>query len=119
MSKNEVLFASADHITASLREFNSVLRTHTAASRYTKKSLAEDFAVIHCEINAIHPFREGNGRTIRLFLDLLALRVGYDFIDWSRSSQEKYIHACIAGMAKRYSFMQRIVYKGLVKRATI
>lgn len=30
------------------------------------------------DLNALHPFREGNGRTIRLFLTLLARRCGYD-----------------------------------------
>ncbi|GJL80346.1 MAG: putative adenosine monophosphate-protein transferase y4lH [Nitrospinaceae bacterium] len=29
------------------------------------------------EINAIHPFREGNGRTQRLFLEVLANQAGY------------------------------------------
>lgn len=34
------------------------------------------------EINAIHPFREGNGRTQREFIRQLALRNGYA-TDWS------------------------------------
>ncbi|MEZ5668366.1 MAG: Fic family protein [Alphaproteobacteria bacterium] len=29
------------------------------------------------EINALHPFRDGNGRTLRLFLKLWAQRNGY------------------------------------------
>lgn len=34
------------------------------------------------EINAIHPFREGNGRAQRAFLRQLARQAGYD-LDWS------------------------------------
>jgi cell filamentation protein len=34
------------------------------------------------EINALHPFREGNGRTQRVFLRQLAREAGYE-LDWS------------------------------------
>jgi cell filamentation protein len=35
------------------------------------------------ELNAIHPFREGNGRTQREFIAQLAVRNGYA-LDWTR-----------------------------------
>ncbi len=44
------------------------------------------------EINALHPFREGNGRTTRLFLDLLCNNAGY-FIDFSMASRRAILHA--------------------------
>ncbi|WP_423753868.1 Fic family protein [Actinomyces israelii] len=34
--------------------------------------------LVSSELNAIHPFRESNGRTIRLFLSLPANRSGWD-----------------------------------------
>jgi cell filamentation protein len=40
------------------------------------------------ELNAIHPFREGNGRTQREFIRQLADRNGYS-IDWSRASRDE------------------------------
>jgi cell filamentation protein len=43
---------------------------------------AEDFAARAAEhvieLNAIHPFREGNGRTLRAFLFVLARQAGHD-----------------------------------------
>ena len=33
---------------------------------------------LYHEINMLHPFREGNGRTQRLFFTLLIRRAGYD-----------------------------------------
>jgi cell filamentation protein len=78
-----------------------------------KQIISEKLAIIHCEFNAIHPFREGNGRTIRLFLDLLAVNSKYKLIDYSKSPQTNYIKACIAGMQKNYAKMQNILYKGL------
>ena len=44
------------------------------------------------EINAVHPFREGNGRTQREFIRQLAQRNGYA-IDWSRVSRDQMYEA--------------------------
>lgn len=46
-------------------------------------------------INAIHPFREGNGRTQRILLDQLAERAGYSF-EWAAVSGEQMAVACRA-----------------------
>jgi cell filamentation protein len=48
------------------------------------------------EINALHPFREGNGRTQRAFLSQLAHDAGWQ-IDWAAITPEQNITASIAG----------------------
>jgi len=60
-----------------------------------------------CEINAIHPFREGNGRTQRLFLKVLARQAGHDLrIDrmdkehWMRGSIESFRHQSYGQMTE-------------------
>jgi cell filamentation protein len=49
------------------------------------------------EINAVHPFREGNGRTHRAFLGQLATERGY-WIAWDRADPDNNIAASIASM---------------------
>jgi cell filamentation protein len=44
------------------------------------------------EINAIHPFREGNGRTQREFIRELGLQNGW-MIDWRQVSQQEMLEA--------------------------
>ena len=50
------------------------------------------------ELNALHPFREGNGRVIRLFLFLLAEKAGFDLdpnvleTRWLNASIEAFTH---------------------------
>jgi cell filamentation protein len=51
--------------------------------KYTPLQKAEDqskvveaIAIVHGEFEAIHPFREGNGRVGRLIADLMALQAG-------------------------------------------
>lgn len=53
---------------------------------------SEKLAYYASEINALHPFREGNGRTTRLFLLLMARNAGY-LIDYSFASRRAILHA--------------------------
>lgn len=46
------------------------------------------------ELNVLHPFREGNGRTQREFIRYLALQAGYQ-IDWTRVEGPKILKAMI------------------------
>lgn len=52
----------------------------------------EEIAHLAAELNALHPFREGNGRAIRLFLIMLADHAGY-LLDFSQVSAEELIDA--------------------------
>ncbi len=53
----------------------------------------ESLAHYYGELNVCHPFREGNGRTIRAFLRQLAAAAGY-LLDWSELNAEANIAAC-------------------------
>jgi len=44
-------------------------------------------------INRLHPFREGNGRTLRLFLHDLAAHAGFR-LDWTRATRAQVVAAC-------------------------
>jgi len=46
------------------------------------------------ELNFIHPFREGNGRTTREFMRLLFLRNGYK-VDWGAVSVNELLQAMV------------------------
>ena len=52
----------------------------------------------YCEINMLHPFREGNGRAQRLFFEQLALHAGY-LIDWRPVQREEWLEANSAGVS--------------------
>lgn len=49
------------------------------------------------EINAIHPFREGNGRTQRIFFEQLARDAGF-VLDWSLTTEHENVEACVAAI---------------------
>jgi cell filamentation protein len=57
----------------------------------------EKVADLFCELNLLHPFREGNGRVLRFFFEELLFTLGYD-VTWPKISQQDWIDANIAGV---------------------
>lgn len=47
----------------------------------------------YVEINIAHPFREGNGRSTRIWLDLMFKKEIKKVVDWSRIDREDYLLA--------------------------
>lgn len=65
----------------------------------------------YVEMNVAHPFREGNGRSTRIWLDLILKKeIGY-VIDWSKVDKEDYL------MAMERSPIKDIEIKFLLKEA--
>ncbi len=47
-------------------------------SKLSRSEFIDEITDFYHELNMLHPFREGNGRTQRLFFTLLIRRAGYD-----------------------------------------
>lgn len=47
----------------------------------------------YVEMNIAHPFREGNGRSIRIWLDLILKKEIGQVVDWSKVNKEDYLLA--------------------------
>jgi cell filamentation protein len=57
----------------------------------------EKVADLFCELNLLHPFREGNGRVLRFFFEEMLFTVGYD-VTWPKISRQNWIDANVAGV---------------------
>ena len=71
-----------------------------------------------CEIIALHPFFELNGRTTRLFFDIIATYNGYEYIDYhgalkTENGDNKFIKASIDCMIGNDSKLNQIILNGL------
>ncbi|WP_019220073.1 Fic/DOC family protein [Bartonella florencae] len=64
------------------------------------------------ELNVLHPFREGNGRTLREFMGQLAREAGY-FIDWSSLEQQEMIEASVAAYHGNYEHLSTLIRQNL------
>jgi cell filamentation protein len=79
--------AALDDIAAKLREENNL-------RGLTREEFAGRAASVMIELNAAHPFREGNGRTQRVFMEQLAHVAGHE-LDFSVVSRERMIQASV------------------------
>jgi cell filamentation protein len=68
---------------------------------------AHQAARLLAEINKLHPFREGNGRTQRLFLDVLARQAGH-VLHFDVVSRERMIQASIQANNGNLGMMTRM-----------
>src|SRR5258708_767155 len=68
---------------------------------------AHQAARLLADINKLHPFREGNGRTQRLFLDLLARQAGHQLY-FDVVSRERMIQASIKANDGKLGMMTRM-----------
>lgn len=66
------------------------------------------------DINALHPFREGNGRTQREFIRCIGLLNGYGF-DWSLVSSEENIIASYESVNGDNTKLKAIITKIIFK----
>ena len=116
ISKGEMFFVPAEFLDKALEEFAGLLKTELSILSTSKLDFSRKLATIHNEFNVIHPFREGNGRTIRLFLDLLAVNLGYNPIDWGKELKKVYFEACVKGAKGDNDALTKFINNGLKKQ---
>lgn len=76
--KGNTRFCEPQYIEANLQKIFEELKEEKYLLDLKKKIFISRIAYYYTELNAIHPFREGNGRTNRIFIDLLAKKNNYD-----------------------------------------
>jgi cell filamentation protein len=73
ISKDGKQFFPTTHFENAYRYIDTLISDFKTIKRNEKQKLAEKLAEILDNLNYLHPFREGNGRTQREFLRILAL----------------------------------------------
>lgn len=127
MSKGGSRFCQAAYLPKELDKLFQQLKQENYlkdAAQSSKEAFAERLAYYQCELIALHPFYEINGRVTRLFFDLIAIANGYDPIDYEATlaTNEKpnlYIQAsidCVQLADTRK--LQNIILNGLQQRET-
>lgn len=67
------------------------------------------------DLNGIHPFREGNGRTQRAFIGQLALNAGYD-LDFTKMSENDMRNASMAAARGNRNLMRYLFRDAMSER---
>ena len=82
ISKSNFRFASAMYLKEALEKIDKMPQTNF-----------EEIIDKYVEMNIAHPFREGNGRSTRIWLDLILKKELGKVVDWSLVNKEDYLLA--------------------------
>ena len=96
ISKQDTHFCNVRFIVPSAAKCFDLLKKSNFLRALRHEDFVRGLADFFCEMNVVHPFREGNGRTLRIFCEVLALQAGYE-LNWQHISQETWLQANIAG----------------------
>ena len=94
VTKGDSFFAHHTHIESAAKAIFEQLAQENHLAGLEAAAFSERAAHYLGEINALHPFREGNGRAQREFINHLAYKNGY-FIAWSAISAPDMLRASI------------------------
>lgn len=114
ISKGNSLFCKSEHIESYASDiFRNLKRENYFKDIDNKEILSKKLAETFLDINALHPFREGNGRTQREFIRSLAKFNGYE-LSFSNISKEEMIK--LSSLSNDYSDeLAKKFYNGMEK----
>jgi len=88
ISKGGFQFAMAHFLPATLKQIEEL-----------PKNTFEEIANAYVEMNIAHPFMEGNGRSTRIWLDLMLKNQLNQCVDWSKIAKNDYHQAMVKSVA--------------------
>lgn len=113
VSKGATSFARVEYLQMNLQELFGQFAADGYGAANDEREFVEKLAHYYGELNVLHPFREGNGRTIRTFLSLVADSHGY-YIAWDEMDQDENTEASIASYngdeTPMYVLLDKITY---------
>lgn len=94
IGKDNFWFANGPSISFMAENTFNALKENNFYKKTTPEQFAEKAASLYSDINYLHPFREGNGRSTREFFRQLAQNAGHE-LKWSQVPKEEYMNAVI------------------------
>jgi cell filamentation protein len=82
ISKGGFIFANAIYLEETLKQIDNM-----------KEDTLENIIAKYVEMNIAHPFMEGNGRSTRIWLDLILKKNLKVCVDWSKINKKDYLEA--------------------------
>jgi len=114
ISKGTTPFCSCEYIHENFEQIYAQLKEENLLKHLEINIFCERLAFYMSELNIIHPFIEGNGRTIREYIRCLAFVNGY-IINWNVVAKDHLLDAMIMSVNKDYSSLKDCLYKSIEK----
>ena len=115
LSKGGSIFCRGPYILENADKIFGNLLSENNLCGLEKSKFIERLAYYMGEINALHPFREGNGRTAREFFRQLSLHADY-ILDFSGLEKEELLTADIEAFNGQYGKLITILNKSISRK---
>lgn len=113
LSKGDTRFAVWEQIDSEGQKlFASTPRIKDTPPKHVGDRFIQIAAPFLIELNVIHPFREGNGRTMRLFVELWANTVGQS-VAWDNVGPDEVIEAMVHGVTADSGLLESVLARCL------
>ena len=112
ISKGESQFQFRQYIETGMADVHRRLIEAEFLGGLNRSAFAARVGKIIGDVNYVHPFREGNGRTQLQYLKLLAARAGHS-LDLAKIDAAGWLAASKDAHLARYDFMARVVHDAL------
>ena len=109
-SKGHSIFCRGQFILENASKIMENLKKENFLQQLDKPKFIERTAYYMGEVNALHPFRDGNGRTHREFFRQLSLNAKY-ILDFSKTEKEELLAADIEAFNGNYDRLIKILEK--------
>lgn len=114
-SKKGTVFCPAKDISNVGTAIFSHLQKENEFRNISKTEYVSKISELYNDINILHPFREGNGRTQRLFFTMLIRRSGYD-IDFAECDIDELMVATIYAAQGVYNYLVSFFEEAIIER---
>lgn len=104
ISKGGYQFVYAQHLKVTLQQIDGM-------PQKTFDEVIQKYAAM----NKAHPFMEGNGRSTRIWLDLMLKKELKKCVDWSKISKENYMNAMIISTVD-YNVLTQLIKRALTEK---
>ena len=104
ISKGGYQFVYAQHLQSALQKIDRLPQT-----------TLDEIIFKYAEMNKAHPFMEGNGRSTRIWLDMILKKQLKKCVDWSKIKKEHYMNAMIIS-AVDYTALINLITSALTSK---
>ena len=104
ISKGGYQFVYAQHLKSTLQQIDVM-----------PQKIFDEIIQKYAAMNKAHPFMEGNGRSTRVWLDLILKKELKKCVDWSKISKENYMNAMIISTVD-YSVLAQLIANALTSK---
>ena len=113
ISKGGTRFASASRIEPEADKLFQQLGREAYLAALPRDQFVARLAHYYCELNVIHPFRDGNGRAQRLMFEVISINAGYA-LRWEPIGRAEWVDANIAAYHCRLDPLTGLLNRALM-----